>query len=78
MRQILMRGKAERQMGVVYFVDVETQLRDDHPLREVKKLCKSVLVVLEPDFARMYAAKGRPSIPPERLFVVSRLLRTLN
>jgi transposase len=69
MRKIHMRGKAERQRGVVYFVDVETQLRDDHPLREVKRLCKEVLKALEPDFERMYAVKGRPSIPPERLLM---------
>jgi transposase len=44
-------------------------LRSYHPLREVKRMCKSVLAALEPEFARMYAAKGRPSIPPERLLM---------
>ena len=64
-----MRGKARKQTVAIYFINVETQLRADHPLREVKKFCKEVLAALEPDFARMYAAKGRPSIPPERLLM---------
>jgi len=69
MRQILMRGKAARETGTICLVNVEAQLRADHPLREVKRMCKEVLKALEPDFARMYAAKGRPSIPPERLLL---------
>jgi transposase len=64
-----MRGKAARETGTICLVNVETQLRAEHPLREVKRMCREVLKALEPDFERMYAAKGRPSIPPERLLM---------
>jgi transposase len=74
MRKILMRGKAQRQTGVVYLINVEMQLRDDHQLQEVKHLCKTMLAALELEFARMYAAKGRPSIPPERLLMACVLM----
>ena len=64
-----MRGKATRETGTICLINVEAQLGADHPLREVKRMCKEVLKALEPDFERMYAAKGRPSIPPERLLM---------
>lgn len=64
-----MRGKAARETGTICLINVETPLGADHPLREVKRMCKEVLKTLEPDFERMYAAKGRPSIPPERLLM---------
>jgi transposase len=64
-----MRGKSDRQAEAIYLINVETQLRADHPLREVKRMCKDVLKQMEPHFTQMYAAKGRPSIPPERLLL---------
>jgi transposase len=64
-----MRGKSQKQAEAIYLINVETQLRADHPLREVKRMCKDVLKEMEPFFAQMYAAKGRPSIPPERLLM---------
>lgn len=39
----------------------------DHPLREVKALADEALRRLDAQFERMYAQKGRPSVPPERL-----------
>jgi transposase len=69
MRQIPTRGKATRETGTICLINVEAQLGAEHPLREVKRMCKEVLAALEPDFERMYAAKGRPSIPPERLLM---------
>ena len=64
-----MRGKAARETETICLINVEAQLRSDHPLREVKRMCKEVLKALEPELERMYAAKGRPSIPPERLLM---------
>jgi transposase len=68
-RQILIRGKAARETETICLVSVEAQLRADHPLREVKRMCKEVLKALEPELERMVATKGRPSIPPERLLM---------
>lgn len=39
----------------------------DHPLRTIKELADSALAKLSPTFDEMYAADGRPSVPPERL-----------
>ncbi len=39
----------------------------DHPLRRIKPLMDRALADLSPLFEEMYAAEGRPSVPPERL-----------
>src|SRR4029079_10516506 len=38
-----------------------------HPLRSILPLVDGVLSGLSPDFQRLYALNGRPSIPPEKL-----------
>ena len=48
-------------------VNIEEQVPADHPLREIKKLADAALKRMDRTFGRMYAKKGRPSIPPERL-----------
>jgi transposase len=45
----------------------EDRIPARHPLRKVKALSDEILKALSPVFDRMYAAEGRPSIPPERL-----------
>jgi transposase len=37
------------------------------PLRLIRRVVNEVLVALEAEFAKIYATRGRPSIPPERL-----------
>jgi transposase/IS5 family transposase len=64
-----MRGKEQLQTEAIHLINVENQLRSTHPLREVKRMCKEVLKEMEPFFAQMYAVKGRPSIPPERMLM---------
>lgn len=59
MRQILMRGSVIWETGAISLINVEASLREDHPLREVKRMCKKVLTALEPDFVRRHAAKLR-------------------
>jgi hypothetical protein len=51
------------------FVDVETRVPLDHPLRTIKRFADAALATLSPLFDALYAAagQGRPSIPPERL-----------
>ena len=45
-----------------------------HPLRTIKGLADRALAQLSPEFDRMYAQIGRPSIPPERLLKASLLI----
>ena len=49
------------------FIDLETRVPPDHPLRTIKAVADQALERLSPEFDRMYAEVGRPSIPPERL-----------
>jgi len=56
------------------FVDVETRIPLDHPLRTIKYVADEALADLSPLFDAMYAEIGRPSIPPERLLKASLLI----
>ena len=42
-------------------------MRKDHPLRPIRAMVDEVLKKLSPEFQKMYAKAGRPSIPPEQL-----------
>ncbi len=61
-------------MTMLAFVDVEERVPADHPLRTIKVLADEALTRLSPEFDRMYADVGRPSIPPERLLKASLLM----
>ena len=56
------------------FVDLEARVPPDHPVRTIKVLGDQALEALSPEFDRMYAEVGRPSIPPERLLKASLLI----
>jgi transposase len=56
------------------FVNPETRVPPNHPLRTIKRLAEEALAALSPEFDRMYAQLGRPSIPPERLLKASLLI----
>src|SRR5687768_16050385 len=71
-----MRGDDVRQDVLFSYRSVEDRVPPDHPLRAMQALVDPVLAALAPRFAAMYAAGGRPSIPPERL-LRARLLRAL-
>jgi transposase len=49
------------------YVDLEARVRKDHPLRVIRGLVNEALDTMASDFARLYAAMGRPSIAPEKL-----------
>lgn len=55
-------------------VSIESLIPSAHPLRAVKRLADEVLRELRPDLDKMYAAGGRPSVPPERLLKASVLM----
>ena len=62
-----MRGEVERQGTMLTLVQPEHRIPADHPIRRIKAMADAELRQLSPVFERMYADRGRPSIPPERL-----------
>ena len=56
------------------FIDLESRIPPDHPLRAIKALADQALTRLSFEFDLMYADVGRPSIPPERLLKASLLI----
>jgi len=62
-----MRGEVERQGMMLTLVQPEQRIPADHPIRRIKALADAELRQLSRVFERMYADRGRPSIPPERL-----------
>ncbi len=63
-----MRGDDEQlQTGMFSYIALEKRIPKNHPLRGIRELVDKVLKGLSPEFDRLYAKVGRPSIPPERL-----------
>ena len=62
-----MRGPDERQAILFSYRSIEERIPPEHPLRALRRLVDPILVGLSPRFQRLYAAIGRPSIPPEQL-----------
>lgn len=62
-----MRGSEPSQRVLFSMVDLEDRVPADHPLRAIRALVEPVLVELAPRWTGLYAATGRPSIPPEQL-----------
>jgi transposase len=69
-----MRGRRQAQATMLAFVDLEERVPRNHPLRVIKQFADRGLRELSPVFDEMYAAGGRPSIPPERLLKASLLI----
>src|SRR5215218_7368186 len=69
-----MRGRREPQATMLAFVDLEERVARNHPLRVIKQYADRALSELSSVFDQMYAAGGRPSIPPERLLKASLLI----
>ena len=63
-----MRGSDERSGTLFSYVDLESRVRRDHPLRPIREIVNAALSDLTEEFAKLYPERlGRPSIPPERL-----------
>lgn len=63
-----MRGSDEGTGALFSYVDVESRIRRDHPLRRIWEIANAALAALDGDFEALYPRRlGRPSIPPERL-----------
>ena len=67
MRPIGMRGSDQHQTHVFSYLSPEQRVRKDHPLRPIRTMVDEILKQLSPQFDKMYAKVGRPSIPPEQL-----------
>lgn len=62
-----MRGADHQQANIFSYLSPEQRVREDHPLRSIRTMADKALVDMSPLFDSMYAATGRPSIPPEKL-----------
>ena len=62
-----MRGSDSRTGSLFSYVDIETRVRPDHPLRTIRQLADAALETLSVDFSQLYSGMGRPSIAPEML-----------
>jgi transposase len=62
-----MRGKPQPQPEFFTVLHLNDRVPAEHPLRGIKRRVDAVLAKLSPQFDALYAAEGRPSIPPEQL-----------
>jgi len=68
-----MRGSDQWAGSLFSYVDIEARVPAEHPLRQIRTLVNEALGQLDGVFDKLYAAEGRPSIPPERLLRASLL-----
>jgi transposase len=62
-----MRGNDEQQGAVFSYLNPEERIPADHPLRSIRAMLDRALRELSLHFEGLYARRGRPSIPPEKL-----------
>jgi transposase len=62
-----MRGWDVKSDALFSYVSCEARVPKDHPLRSIQQIVDKALAALSPEFEKLYAKLGRPSIPPERL-----------
>ncbi|MDQ3014069.1 MAG: IS5 family transposase [Acidobacteriota bacterium] len=62
-----MRGDDLQQAGMFSYLSPEQRVPQAHPLRAIRKISDAVFVQLSPQFTKLYARMGRPSIAPEKL-----------
>src|SRR5580765_8235019 len=65
--EVRMRGDDRRPDDLFSYIRPEQRGPADHPLPPIREMVDTVLRELSPEFARLYAKTGRPSIPPEKL-----------
>ena len=60
-----MRGNDAMAGSLFSYVDLEKQVRPDHPLRVIRGLVNGALADLSTAFDALYSPFSRESIPPE-------------
>ena len=60
-------GDDLQQAGMYSYLSPEQRVPQSHPLRAIRKITDAVFVQLSPQFNKLYARMGRPSIAPEKL-----------
>jgi len=66
-----MRGNEIKQNGMFSYVSQEDRIPQNHPMRKLREMIDPILEKMSPQFNKMYADVGRPSIPPEYLLRAS-------
>jgi transposase len=69
-----MRGSPDPQLSMLSSLSTEDLIPPDHPIRRIRVVVDAVLADLDGIFTEMYAATGRPSVPPENLLKASVLM----
>lgn len=62
-----MRGRDEQQTAMFSYVTLGQRIPADHPLRGIRGMVDRAMERMDGKLDTLYAAKGRPSIAPERL-----------
>lgn len=68
-----MRGRITPNPSFIAFMDLESKIRSNHPLRRIKVLADAALKEMDGDLTAIYSPQGRASIPPEQLLKASLL-----
>ena len=58
-----MRGRHDPQVTLLAFIDLETRVPSDHPLRVIKRLADQALKVLSPDLAASVRSSAATALP---------------
>ena len=64
-----MRGDDQICGQLFSYIDLETRVRAEHPLRAIRGIANAALAALSGEFAALYSGIGRPSIAPEKLLL---------
>jgi hypothetical protein len=59
-----MRGVDRRTGELFSYVDLESRVRADHPLRAIRAVVNATLAAMSADFAGLFSRLGRPGIAP--------------
>jgi transposase len=62
-----LRSKDVQRASMWTTLSPEDAVPPDHPLRPIRTMVNTILSDLSPEFSKIYAKRGRPSIPPEKL-----------
>jgi transposase len=65
--EVAMRGIDVHGEAAFAYVSCEARVPVDHPLRIIRAIVDDALEALSAEFNALYAATGRPSVPPEKL-----------